>query len=84
VSSCVTKATVVVRRLPRAVVALPMPFLGYHGNKPQKKKKKKSACHKLSYIRFASVYRQPTELEALKACRMKLSRSVGPAFLAGR
>jgi hypothetical protein len=40
VSSCVTKATAVVRRLPRADVALPMPFLGDHGNKQQKKKKK--------------------------------------------
>jgi hypothetical protein len=32
------KATEVVRRLPRAGVALPMPFLGDHGNKQQKKK----------------------------------------------
>ena len=39
-SSCVTKATEVVRRLPRADVALPMPFLGDHG----KKKKKKALC----------------------------------------
>jgi hypothetical protein len=37
VSSCVTKATEVVRRLPRAGVALPMPFLGDHGNKQPKK-----------------------------------------------
>ena len=43
-SSCVTKATEVVRRLPRADVALPMPFLGGdHGNKQPKKKKKKEA-----------------------------------------
>jgi hypothetical protein len=35
VSSCVTKATEVVQRLPWAGVALPMPFLGDHGNKQQ-------------------------------------------------
>jgi hypothetical protein len=43
VSSCVTKATEVVRRLPRADVALPMPFLGDHGNKQQKKEKRKKS-----------------------------------------
>jgi hypothetical protein len=41
VSSCVAKATEVVRRLPRAGVALPMPFLGDHGNKQQTNKKQK-------------------------------------------
>jgi hypothetical protein len=43
VSSCVGKATDVVRYLPRADVALPMPtwHLGDHGTK---KKKKKKAC----------------------------------------
>jgi hypothetical protein len=41
VSSCVTKATEVARRLPRAGVALPVLFLGDHGIKQQKKKLKK-------------------------------------------
>ena len=40
-SSCVDKATDVVRYLPRAGVALPMPFLGDHGTKKHKKKQKK-------------------------------------------
>jgi hypothetical protein len=42
VSSCVTKATEVVRRLPRAGVALPVLFLGDHGNKQQQQQKNKT------------------------------------------